>query len=225
VREYWRDADTSLPMPLRDGARRFLLERARARFGRGNWYAVLHGDEIWGSDPRPHLGAMPSDCDVMAVRFYHFFPHVSQRTSWSFGRGRSIEALARWYMLPPIGEHRVFWDAGHADYDSSRHSRTVPDGLAAWQSACVVKQYNYRSPAQAVERARQRTRDGWQERHYQHLLAGPDEFFRESLEMPGAQWAGSVPVGHGKATNTDDAPLPVWEPRWRGPAPAEAVDG
>ncbi len=214
VREYWRDADTGLPLPLTDGARQFLLERARSAFGRGNWYALLHGDEIWGEDPRPHLDLMPPDRDVMAVRFHHFFPHTSQRHTWDYGApaspDRSIEALAEWYMLPPISEDRIFWDAGHADYDATRHSRTVPPGLDAWQSECVVKQYNYRSPEQAVARARQRKRDGWQTNHYQHLLAGPDEFFRDTLEMPDGHWAASVPIGAGIATNTQVHPLGVW---------------
>lgn len=213
VREYWRDADTGLPLPLTDGGRHFLLERARAHFGRGNWYAILHGDEIWGEDPRPHLDEMPRDRDVMAVRFHHFFPHTSQRETWDWGAPeRSIESLAVWYMLPPISEHRIFWDAGHADYDPAHHSRTVPDGLEVWQSECVVKQYNYRSPEQAVARARQRTRDGWQANHYQHLLAGPDAFFRDTLEMPDGQWAASVPIGAGVATNTRVRPLTIWSP-------------
>jgi len=214
VREHWRDADTGFPLPLRDGARRFLLERARARFGRGNWYAILHGDELWGEDPRPYLDAMPPDCDALAVRLFHFFPHPSQRGVWDWGRpgarDRSIEALARWYMLPPIAEHLIFWDAGHAEYDPARHSCTVPQGLATWQSDCVVKQYNYRSPEQAATRARQRARDGWQQNHYQHLLAGPDAFFRHSLEMPDAKWAESVPIGAGIATNVHAHPLKVW---------------
>lgn len=214
VREYWRDGDLGLPLPLRDGARQFLLERARDRFGRGNWYAILHGDELWGDDPRPYVSAMPADCDAMAVRLYHFFPHPSQRATWNYGTDDAsavaIEDLAVWYMLPPIGEHRVFWDAGHADFDAARHSCTVPQGLRPWQSECVVKQYNYRSPARAVTRARQRARDAWQRNHYQHLLAGADGFFRETLEMPDAHWAASVPLGTGVATNTGVRPLPVW---------------
>lgn len=157
---------------------------------------------------------MPSDCDVMAVRFFHFFPHTSQRDTWNFGsddsRERSIEALARWYMLPPISEQRVFWDAGRADYDPTRHSRTVPLGLETWQSECVVKQYNYRSPEQATARARQRTRDAWQPNHYRQMLEGPDEFFRESLETADGKWAESVAPGAGSATNTQARPLKVW---------------
>jgi hypothetical protein len=211
VREYHRDRDSGLPLPLRDGARQFLLERARSLYGRGNWYALLHGDEIWPEDPRRFLSFMPAVCDAMRVRLYHFFPHTSQRDSWDFRPGRSIEQLATWYMLPSIAaEARIFYDGGESNFDVNRHSRTVPIGVNLSQSECVVKQYNYRTPQQAARRAAQRTRDGWQTRHYSHLLGDEASFFCDSLERPDQPWENLVPIGTGIATHVGVRPLPVW---------------
>lgn len=210
VVEYWRDDETGLPMPLRDDSRQFLLERARKKFDTMNWYAILHGDEIWAQDPRPFLDKRKSGFSAITVRLYHFFPHVSQRETWRFGYDVSIESLATWYMLPSIVENRLFWDTGKIDYDVQRHSRVVPVGLNTWHSDLVVKQYNYRTPQQARKRAIQRKENNWQKSHYQHLLVDDGGFFVESLALPNRIWSTSVPAGQGAGTNVMENPLPTW---------------
>ena len=207
---YWEDHETGYNLPLRDGARHFLLERARERFGLDQWYALLHGDEIWAEDPRPHLKRESPENDAILVDLYHFFPHVSERDTWAFSAGVSIEAQAQWYMLPPIPENRLFWDSGAFNYVVERHSRTIPEGMLRQEGHLVVKQYNYRTPEQAHQRAVSRKRELWQKNHYQHLLDGPAGFFVESLGQQELKWAGSVPVGGGQATNVQSNPLPMW---------------
>jgi len=208
VAGYWTDAETGYRLPVRDGARQFLVERARERFGVNNWYAILHGDEIWGEDPRPLLDPEDSSARGIAVDSYHFFPHVSQRDTWSFDPGVSIEALAQWYMLPSIDEHRLFRDTGSHDYVVETHLRTVPPDIPCSRRSIAVKQYNYRSPEQAHRRAVARKQEGWQTNHYQHLLDGPEAFFVATLGLPGLTWAGAVPPGGGRATNVQRNPLP-----------------
>jgi hypothetical protein len=210
VKEYWTDADTAYERPLRDGARQFLLERGRSLFGKGNWYVVLHGDEIWGQDPRPHLDLQPTDTQGIAIDLYHFFPHVSQRGAWNFAPDRSsIEALAQWYMLPPVWEDRLFFDSGEFDYEITRHSRTIPAGIQPRKTSLVVKQYNYRSPGQSHKRAIGRSQSDWQENHYRHLLDSADDFFVETLERDDGHWAGLVPIGKGAVANCAEHPLPT----------------
>lgn len=206
---YWKDGDTGYRLPLRDGGRQFLLDRARERFGSDNWHIVLHGDEIWGQDPRPATVRDTSGRKGIAVRLYHFFPHVSEAQNWDFEGGKSsIEATSRWYMKPPIAEHRLFWDDGRRDYEVGRHSRVIPSGIQSWQSDLVVKQYNYRLPRQAHARAVQRRDANWQENHYQHLIADSDNFFVSTLASTDHRWAASVPTGDGEATNLTADPLP-----------------
>ena len=156
--------------------------------------------------------ALPAQPDLhgIAVNLYHFFPHISQRDTWSFHAGDSIEALAQWYMLPPIPEHRLFWDSGSYDYVCDAHSRTIPSGMPWRQSNIVLKQYNYRTPEQAHRRAVERKRQYWQENQYQHLLDGPAGFFVNTLAQHGMRWAHAVPVGGGRASNVSADPLPAW---------------
>ena len=207
---HWQDDEAGHKLPLRDGARQFLLERARERFGLNHWYAILHGDEIWSEDPRLHCTPAQPDLHGIAVNLYHFFPHISQRDSWSFHAGDSIEALAQWYMLPPIPEHRLFWDSGSYDYVFDAHSRTIPSGMPWRQCNIILRQYNYRTPEQAHRRAVERKRQHWQENHYQHLLDGPAGFFVNTLAQHGMTWAHAVPVGGGRASNVSADPLPAW---------------
>jgi len=206
---YWADRDTGYARPLRDGARQFLLEKAREKLGSNNWVAILHGDEIWGQNPRLYLNLNPPEPEGLSVDLYHFFPHVSERNSWDFREGVTlIETMSKWYMYPPIIEHRLFYDSGNKNFDVNRHSKVLPEDISDSHSDIIVKQYNYRSPQQAYRRAVQRRDCRWQYNHYQHLLDGPKGFFVETLACDSHQWAAMVPVGEGEARNLANHPLP-----------------
>ena len=211
VAGYWRDQDTGLDRPLRDGARQFLLAISRVRWGFRNWHAVLHGDEIWTSDPRNHIVDMPAGAHGGVVALYHFFPHVSERSTWSFQPGiSSIESTSRHYMLPPVREERLFFDAGIYDYEVDRHSKVIPPGIRSVDLNIKVKQFNYRQPSQAVDRALSRASNEWQRNHYQHLVEGGNEsFFRESLDDAVHRWAASVPIGSGSVRRIEAGDFPV----------------
>lgn len=213
IKGYWRDADTGIAPPLRDGARGFLLKRARAEQGIGHWYAVLHGDEIWAEDPRQVICDRPEGAQGCSIKLYHFFPHVSQRNTWDYvPYETSIEACATHFMLPGITEHRLFFDSGTHDYDITHHSLVIPTKLEVFDTDLVVKQYNYRTPHQAHTRAVTRRDDLWQTNHYQHLINGTDNFFIETLANDTHKWAGIVPIGEGVATSTTENRLPNLQP-------------
>lgn len=223
VRAYWRDTDTGYEIPLRDGARRFLLEQSRRLFGTNNWHAVLHGDELWGMDPRPIL-AQDRRPVALRTKLFHFFPHVTDRATWFFEPGKtSIEKLATWYMEPGIPEDRLFFDTGDKSYDEHRHSRTVPPGLDVLDSDLIIKQYNYRSPHQAHLRAVSRAANRWQHNHYQHLIAGEADFFVDTLAWKGATWAELVPPGEGEAVNISSHPLPTLRPNQKSDHPSASL--
>ena len=159
VEGYWHDDETGYEQPLRDGARQLLLERAREAHGLNNWFALLHGDELWGEDPRPKLEIPDRPCAVL-TQLYHFFPHSSDRDSWSFPGNGAIEATARWYMMPPGKEHRLFFDTGEHNYEVTQHSRTIPPGIPETTLPIAIKHYSYRTPEQAYQRARERKDSG-----------------------------------------------------------------
>ncbi len=210
VKEYWQDEQAGLPLPLRDGARQFLLDMARKKFGTGNWCAILHGDEIWAMDPYKTIQPVYQENVGIAIHLYHFIPHISQKEEWNYGHGVSIESLCKWYMFPPIWEFRLFRDSGKFDYPTTKHSITIPPDLPTRESNIVVKQYNYRTPEQAHRRALQRKQANWQQRHYEHLLDGTDSFFIATLAAPGRVWGAQVPPGGGEARSVLNYPLPVW---------------
>lgn len=210
VAGYWADAETGYPQPVKDGARKFLHEKARERFGVDNWYVVLHGDEIWGDDPRVIIEKAGQAKEGIAVLLYHFFPHTSQQQSWDYKPGKSsIEECATYYMLPGIREERLFLDTGANHYSENWHSKVIPVGLKREETKYVVKQYNYRTPEQAHRRSVQREESNWQRNHYQHLLENADNFFIDTLASKEHVWAAMVPVGEGEVANTKTRPLPV----------------
>ena len=99
---------------------------------------------------------IPEQPCAVLTQLYHFFPHSSERDSWSFPASGSIEATARWYMMPPGKEHRLFFDTGEHNYDIGLHSQTIPPGLPEITLPMAIKHYSYRSPDQAHHRARER---------------------------------------------------------------------
>jgi len=206
--EYWHDDDTGYDQPLRDGGRQFLLERAREIFGLNQWYAVLHGDELWAKDPRAFL-CIPEEPYGVETQLYHFFPHTTERKTWAFPGNGSIESTARWYMMPPGKEHRLFFDSGKHDYVVDQHSTTIPPDITRITLPIPIKQYNYRTPEQSHKRANDRKQSNWQKNHYQHLLNGPEGFFVDSLAVCGHKWLGWIPAGQGQVTNITANPLPT----------------
>lgn len=88
---YTRDADlrpTYGDTP-RDGWRQHLYEQAVAEHGYENWFALLHGDEVWTFDPR--------DVVQEGVDGYVFpLPCYIPRDPWDYDR-TPIEQL-EWFL-------------------------------------------------------------------------------------------------------------------------------
>jgi hypothetical protein len=211
VAGYWHDDDTGYEQPLRDGARQYLLERSRESHGLNNWYAVLHGDELWCRDPRELLHIPDEACGVL-TQLYHFFPHKSERDTWSYPGSGSIEKSSRWYMMPPGKERRLFYDTGTHNYVPEQHRTTVPPNLPELTLPIPIKQYNYRTPGQAHHRAANRKATGWQENHYHHLVNDAQKFFVDTLATKDKRWLQAIPEGQGQITNTTANPFPVLIP-------------
>ena len=205
------------PGPVRDGARQLLLDEARRRYGADRWIGVLHGDEFVDRDPRPLLAARRPLLDpTVRVRLVHGFLHVDDRREWAASPDawsrRPVRERIRHVMWPGVPETRFFFDRGTRDYALDHHSKVVPTSFRAGpleDGFCVV-QYNERSPAQAVERARARSATGWQHAHYQRFLDPLDDVFVDSLDRPGRPFApefGLDPLGPFRPALVDDVPL------------------
>ena len=212
-----RDVDTPGPFPIRDGARQYLLERVRERYGVNNWIGVLHGDELYSKDPRSILRKTnPLTTPVVQIRLCHFFLHPDDEKKWEHLSSLSVERRVTHYMWPGTPEDRLFFDNGMVNYAPSRHSLVVPYEHGHERilvNDFIVKQYNYRSPEQAFSRASQRIKSEWQGNHYEHIK-NENLVFVYNLHVPGYKPCGSDNVKErderkwSKPRSAKDFPLP-----------------
>jgi hypothetical protein len=182
-----RDKDISGEQ-LTDGARHYLLEEVRRQYGSDNWIAVLHGDELFSMDPRPLIAEVDHvKTPVIRTRLVHFFLHTDDELTYADRMQLPVQERITHYMWPGSLEDRFFYDDGKCKYDPAEHSRTVPYPVpesVVQLDDIVIKHYNYRNPEQMIARAEQRTSNGWQKNHYQHIVQ-KHMIFIDSLHVPG----------------------------------------
>jgi hypothetical protein len=150
---------------VRDGHRHALLEAARAKFGRGHWYMLLHADEFAHDDPRAVAAAAEREsAGFVNWAAMQFFLHPSDADLYD-AHGEPLEARVqhrvRWYS-PFWTEVRQFSDVpqfpwGQVAYRPLEHGRVFPRGVR-WKPFSrmpVLKHYPYRSPAQVAGKSQQ----------------------------------------------------------------------
>ena len=189
-----RDKDTPGPFPVRDGARQYLLEMVRKRYGVNNWIGILHGDEVYTRDPRQFLRRINPELNpVVRVRVCHFFLHADDADNLEEIKLIPVQERVRHFMWPGTPEDRFFYDDGKCNYDPSRHSVVVPFTEFKYNykplDNFIIKQYNFRNPEQMARRASQRIESAWQKNHYEHI-ARESLFFVDSLHVPGYEPCG-----------------------------------
>lgn len=205
--------DEDLPgSQTRDGARQYLLEEARRRYGVENWIGVLHADECIDQDPRPVLAAHHPALDPsIRVRLVHAFLHADDEQRWPELAALPVRDRIRHVMWPGVPESRFFFDTGDRDYEVGRHAKVIPRSFRAGPlvDGFVIVQYNERSPDQVMTRARQRAADGWQVGHYARFLGDDPEVFTTSLDRADAPFAPEFagdPEGPFRPVHLDQVP-------------------
>lgn len=166
-------ADEDVGAPIRDGARQILLDEARSQFGVDNWIGILHGDEFHDNSPADLLRRHNPLLDPsIRVRVIHHFLHTDDAADWEERATLPVAERVRHYMWPGIPETRFFFDNGVRNYRLQQHSQVVPRGLRIGPlvDGYHIRQYNYRSPQQALDRATDRLSREWQEAHYAQML-------------------------------------------------------
>jgi hypothetical protein len=145
---------------LRDYHRQVLLEVARASFGMGHWYTLMHGDEIFHHNPRRVLehadkqGAKRVNWAAM-----QFFLHTSdaityeQMTYEQPDINDSVQTRVRWYS-PFWLEIRQFKDDMGVHYPLGQHGKVIPAGVGwkPYSRVPIFKHYPYRNPEQMHKR-------------------------------------------------------------------------
>lgn len=165
--------------------RGFLWEKAKKLVTDKQWVGILHPDEF----PEGDLLTMfekhsHSEYDVIAVYNRHYFLHSSQRETWNFLPGTTIEDKMFWYMAPGHCEDRYFRFNDSLVY-GKHHSTTMPlnVGPTVFDDTVYHKQFTYRSRDQVMKRALSRWNSGWQQDDYCLVLETGDIFF-DTLKYP-----------------------------------------
>jgi hypothetical protein len=166
-----------------DSIRGFLWDKIKASVTGKEWVGVLHPDEFPDSNPLEMLSQNPNASSVAIVN-QHFFLHSSQRDSWNFRPGDSIEKLSKWYMAPGWTEYRYFKFDKDFQYGKGHGSVIPHNSLShAVHTDFVHKQYTYRSYDQVMKRAKDRWESNWQRNDYCLVLENNDIFF-DTLKYP-----------------------------------------
>ncbi len=193
-----RDEDVARGRKVLDSDRQVLLESARAEFGPGHWYTLLHGDEIFHHNPLEVIQAAQAEgAHFVNWAAMQFFLHTSDQ-------GKDLEAIAsvqervRWYS-PFWFEVRQFRDRPQAHYPPQTHGSVVPKGIGwrPWSRVPLFKHYPYRSPEQM---AAKRLQSGFSGAHKQELV------LRESYQ-PGYLRAMHFEEDFGRL----EGPRPLWQ--------------
>lgn len=140
---------------LRDYHRQVLLEAARASFGMGHWYTLMHGDEIFHHNPRRVLEqAEKQGAKRINWAAMQFFLHPSDQATYERQTTHeNVQTRVRWYS-PFWLEIRQFKDAQGVHYPVGQHSKVIPAGVG-WKPYArvpIFKHYPYRNPEQMMER-------------------------------------------------------------------------
>ncbi|NJK43139.1 MAG: hypothetical protein HC933_01720 [Pleurocapsa sp. SU_196_0] len=152
------DAEVAPNARVRDAHRQVLLDAARAEFGRGHWYTLLHADEFFHDDPRAIIAhAEREGAGFVNWASMQFFMHTTDRDLFD-AHGHplepSVQRRLRWYS-PFWIEVRQFLDEPglpwlEVAYRRLEHGRVFPRGtrFKPFSRMPVLKHYPYRSPAQ-----------------------------------------------------------------------------
>jgi len=180
-----RDTEISPDGKIRDGARGFLITYAQEHFGTGGWFTLLHGDEIFHTDPHSVTAmAEREGIDIVRWRMMNFFLHTSEAAQFDATDDptKPIQERRRWYC-PEWIEIRQFRNAPGVAFTPTAHASLLPQGLNRFkinQNFPVLKHYPIRTPAQARKRAMERVASGFAP-HAQWILER-DTVFRDRFK-------------------------------------------
>lgn len=150
VERLLRDEEVALGGRVRDFHRQTLLEAAQERYGFGHWFTLMHGDEIFHSDPRAVIAAAERQgAQRVNWAVMQFFLHPNDAPD----PGKPVQERLRWYS-PFWVEIRQFRGGKRTAYPPGQHGKVIPDGVGwrPYSKMPLLKHYPYRSPAQMQAR-------------------------------------------------------------------------
>ena len=143
---------------VRDHHRAVLLKAARAKYGTGHWYSLLHADEFTHDDPRAVIEAAEREgagfVNWLAMQFFLHPDDAELYDAGGLPLEPNVERRVTWYS-PFWVEVRQFLDVRQfawqrVNYRDGEHGRVFPRGTRwkPFSKMPVLKHYPYRSPVQ-----------------------------------------------------------------------------
>ncbi len=173
----WRDEDLPRGYPEQptDGYRQFLLQKAIADWGPDNYFLLLHGDEMWTTDPRD-IATREADGWVMPLPF--FFPREGEE--WQ-DDVHPVDQL-KWALGPGWPELRMFRGGPDVRYDTAQHFNVTPAGLTRLTHVdAPILHYPYRSPENQRARAARHVATGFDPDNYAHITDGDNVYWTDQM--------------------------------------------
>lgn len=179
VKYFLKDSEILDKLPNRkfeDGSRQFLIDKAQETYPIEGWFTLLHGDEIWHTDPN-WVAEEATKARAEKVNWYvmNFFLHTSDK-------GRDLEAIKSvqerllWYC-PGYIEIRSFRNKPGIRYDLGQRHEVLPKGIG-WQIYKyfpLYKHYPFRSVSQIMKKKNQNYKTGFSDSY--NTFADPDKCF------------------------------------------------
>ena len=142
----FKDEDVAPKGRVRDFHRQVLLDAAHERYGVGQWFTLMHGDEFFHDDPRLIIErAKKQGAKRVNWAAMQFFMHLSDEPlDMSLG----VQERLRWYS-PFWVEIRQFKSTKKTHYPE-RHGQVIPHkvGFMPYLKMPILKHYPFRSPEQ-----------------------------------------------------------------------------
>ncbi len=157
------DRDVAQGGRVRDHHRAELLKAARAKYGAGHWYSLLHADEFTHDDPRAVISAAELEgagfVNWLAMQFFLQPDDAALYDAHGQPLEPSVQRRVTWYS-PFWVEVRQFLDEPQfawqtVAYRDGEHGRVYPHGTRwkPFSKMPVLKHYPYRSPVQVNAKA------------------------------------------------------------------------
>ncbi len=158
------------PIPIRDGCRQFLIDKAREKFGEKGWFVLLHGDEIFVDRPDDIIRKYRGLFDMLTLDNVLFFVHKEQEP-FKLDPLKKVQDQIRWHAGPGSPELRILRNKPGTRYDIRQHHDLAPKGMGMnYKTTYKIKHYPYRDPEQQQKRAADRTEvTNWSPSGYSHI--------------------------------------------------------
>lgn len=143
---------------ITDGRRKVLLEEVKKKYGDKGWIVTLHTDEFWHHNPKAVAEeAEKAGHGVVLAQPMNFLLSAEDKGIYQ-NEGFELSH----YFVCPVLENRIFKNKSGQAYNIMQKRNVLPSRIGSPSPLRpVFKHYLWRTPEQAMKKARERIATGW----------------------------------------------------------------